>query len=1342
MDFRTNAWYLILATCSAILLLSTCGKDSPTESSGPSEPSPPAPVATRITISPSPLVFASLATTQQLTAVVYDQNGRVLSGVTLAWTSGDASVVTVTAGGIASSIGAGAARITVRSGNASATVDVKVAQVTSTVRLSPSMLTIMELGVTGTFRATVLDAGGTAIRDAPVTWTSSDSTVATVNAEGVVTAIGSGTATITAKSNGVNATGTVMVALRPVSLQVTPISAQLTAVGQTLQLAAVAQDPDGAPIVNPSVKWTSSNDTVASVSAEGVVTAHRTGRATITASLDSLEATAEIEVALPPHRISVSPSSIRFDATGQTQELSAEVFDVHDELLEDASVSWSSDDSSVAAVAPDGTVTAVSAGTTRIAARSGDVNGYAEITINLDRRALTALYHATDGPNWNRNDNWLNEGPLDQWYGVSTGPDGSVDGLRLESNNLSGSIPDDLYDLKGLITILAFGNELTGMLSPEIGGLAALRTLHLASNNLTGTIPPDLGNLGDLTTLQLHSNHLSGVLPPRLGELTRLNVLSLADNELEGPVPPELGKLVNLRQFIVSGTRLSGPLPGTFTALVNLETIWLQGTRVCVPRNEAFTRWLNRIRFAIVSPCDNPDEAVLAELYRATDGPNWKVSTNWLSDKPMQEWMGVNVDRFGRVDQLILHENGLRGELPPSLGDLEYLEVVWLHGNALHGKIPPELGGLRNLETLLLNDNSLEGSIPPDLGGLVNVKYLRLDGNDLDGAIPSELGVLGRLEELYLQKNRLTGTIPPELGRMSSIKVLNLGRNRLTGELPPELGKLASLRELIVSGNEDLTGELPLAVTGLDLEVLLTEETGLCLPAEVDYASWILGYRHVRIERCDRAVEMGLTAYLTQATQSFDYPVPLVAGEPALLRVFVTAEESDVDVPPLRASFYQNGSNVHTVDIAGRAVSLPARIDESDLERSSNAMIPGSILAPGLEMVVEVDPDNTQDIPAAVSSRLPETGRILLDVKEMPPMDLVMVPFLWEEDPDHAFVARVEALTAEDDIFGQTRDLLPVGEFNLEVHAPVWTSVDPLLTSFEGSGDTDVASRLFQDLEVIRAVEGTGREHFMGMLTEYGGLATTPGYTTLGSLHEIVIAHELGHNLSLSHTGCTTHDHDPNYPYEDGAIGSWGFDIHTGMLVGPETPCLMSYCGSEWIGEYSFSKALYYRLSEDARLATGTGAAAPGLLVWGGVSADGDLMIEPAFPVTAPSSLPASAGDYSLYGEDDDGRILFTLRFPMNRWTDGEGGAFAFIMPFRPGWTSRLARISLSGPEGAAEITRDGDQSAVLMIDRHTGAVRGLLRGRQSPDSTFGAVRRTLPEPGLDVTVSRGLPRR
>ena len=51
-----------------------------------------------------------------------------------------------------------------------------------------------------------------------------------------------------------------------------------------------------------------------------------------------------------------------------------------------------------------------------------------------DREALAALYHATDGPNWRNNTNWLSDAPLDEWYGVYTDSAGSVIGLDLLDN--------------------------------------------------------------------------------------------------------------------------------------------------------------------------------------------------------------------------------------------------------------------------------------------------------------------------------------------------------------------------------------------------------------------------------------------------------------------------------------------------------------------------------------------------------------------------------------------------------------------------------------------------------------------------------------------------------------------------------------------------------------------------------------------------------------------------------------------------------------------------------------------------------------------------------------------
>ena len=89
-----------------------------------------------------------------------------------------------------------------------------------------------------------------------------------------------------------------------------------------------------------------------------------------------------------------------------------------------------------------------------------------------------------------------------------------------------------------------------------------------------------------------------------------------------------------------------------------------------------------------------------------------------------------------------------------------------LSDNNLTGSIPPELGGLAGLRVVYLENNSLTGAIPPELGNLPNLRLLSLLANNLTGSIPSELGNLVSLEVLWLQSNNLTGRIPPELGNL------------------------------------------------------------------------------------------------------------------------------------------------------------------------------------------------------------------------------------------------------------------------------------------------------------------------------------------------------------------------------------------------------------------------------------------------------------------------------------------------------------------------------------------------------------------------------------------------
>ena len=133
------------------------------------------------------------------------------------------------------------------------------------------------------------------------------------------------------------------------------------------------------------------------------------------------------------------------------------------------------------------------------------------------------------------------------------------------------------------------------------------------------------------------------------------------------------------------------------------------------------------------------DVQLLVALYHATDGPNWKNNTNWLSDTPLEEWSGVITDNTGRVTILSLNWNQLAGPIPPHLGNLANLEWLSISGNQLSGEIPAELGSLSNLEWLGISENQLNGEIPPWLGSLSNLTGMWLDANQLSGCVPGSL---------------------------------------------------------------------------------------------------------------------------------------------------------------------------------------------------------------------------------------------------------------------------------------------------------------------------------------------------------------------------------------------------------------------------------------------------------------------------------------------------------------------------------------------------------------------------------------------------------------------------
>ena len=133
------------------------------------------------------------------------------------------------------------------------------------------------------------------------------------------------------------------------------------------------------------------------------------------------------------------------------------------------------------------------------------------------------------------------------------------------------------------------------------------------------------------------------------------------------------------------------------------------------------------------------DRAALVALYNATGGASWITDTNWLSDRPLDQWHGVITNSAGRVAGLVITNNELTGPIPTALGDLTELRSLDLGASGLTGPIPPWLGELTKLESLHLWFNELTGPIPAELGELTNLRSLRLSSNQLTGPIPAGL---------------------------------------------------------------------------------------------------------------------------------------------------------------------------------------------------------------------------------------------------------------------------------------------------------------------------------------------------------------------------------------------------------------------------------------------------------------------------------------------------------------------------------------------------------------------------------------------------------------------------
>ena len=271
----------------------------------------------------------------------------------------------------------------------------------ASVEVDPSSASL-QIGAAIPLAATVLDESGNILTDRTVVWSSSNGSIATVNAVGLVTAHQAGSAQIAASAGGESGIATVEVRRAPVtSVTISPDRATVR-VGETRTLSVSVRDAQGDPVTDRPPTWTSSDQSIVTVSSSGVVTAKSSGSATVSATVDGVTGRAEIEVPVvdvpppPPQppppppgpqpvaRVEVQPSSLTVEEDEDDIQLTAVLFDAQNNVLTGREVSWKTNDDRICTVNSSGRVNPRREGTCVVTATSEGKSGSSTIKIKDD----------------------------------------------------------------------------------------------------------------------------------------------------------------------------------------------------------------------------------------------------------------------------------------------------------------------------------------------------------------------------------------------------------------------------------------------------------------------------------------------------------------------------------------------------------------------------------------------------------------------------------------------------------------------------------------------------------------------------------------------------------------------------------------------------------------------------------------------------------------------------------------------------------------------------------------------------------------------------------------------
>ncbi|PRP76169.1 putative leucine-rich repeat receptor-like protein kinase [Planoprotostelium fungivorum] len=601
-------------------------------------------------------------------------------------------------------------------------------------------------------------------------------------------------------------------------------------------------------------------------------------------------------------------------------------------------------------------------------------------------------------------------------------------------NSFSGPIPSSFYNCTQLGTLLLDSNQLNGSISEDVIQWKSMQWISMKENQLTGNLPNNLGRLSELTWIFLSGNLLTGEIPDTLSRSQSLQILDLTDNSLVGSIPESFKDIHTLLYLTLGVNPLSGTIPVLPKSLLSLQ---IDNTYIGGSIDNITTAPNLRIFYADLSQISGrvPDGIV-----NMTGLTSFSVSNCHLSG-PLPKFSPE-----AKLTQINFSNNNLSGPLHDQLGTSA--ELISLDHNRLSGWMSPNWKRYNaTLMTLLLNDNlitndpsgdnqmsvirnmnqlisfsvannQLSGPMPNDVFlGLDNLQIFDVSGNEMNGTIhysqyytlqfdylPSIRVVseciqkcLNLMYQLDLSRNQFTGVlplllacdqlqtinmshnqfvdyVPVEWRTMDQLQSLDLSNNRLIGSLRKSIGLFKSLMELYLDNNL-LEGDIPQQIGSLSVQTLSLSGNRLTAKS-LAFLSPLIYLQHLNLS--DNQIRATLPDTLSESLITMDVSHNDIYGEiPEQLYTIRTLNTINMRGNELTGQLRRFNSDPKTLDLSDNRlsgnVSFLSQLSYISTLRLNGNFFTGALPSlEGRKNLVEMDLSNNQ-----MSGQLPNFMNLL-----------------------------------------------------------------------------------------------------------------------------------------------------------------------------------------------------------------------------------------------------------------------------------------------------------------------------------------------------------------------------